>query len=172
MIALSEIKLYDIILIKNNSLTGRLIRLVTGFKYNHVLLVVEYMGEKYVADATSKGFYPRMMLDQWLYQKHRAGCKIAILRENRSNKTTLPARSKRMRRIRLITGTKYDKMALAIFHLINQITGKYLGSKSIKRVVCSEAIAYIYLEYFPEYWKATPKDIYNNPMIKVVHEDI
>jgi hypothetical protein len=139
------------------------IRFITGFEYNHVGIVVKYLDKLYVLEAKARGFHPTLSLDNWIKEKSERGDRVAILRDkNNSSKEAVYGRLEK------IAGNNYEFLNLLFFQIIKIVTGRWLGSKDSSTVICSEAVAYAYKDYFDNPYEATPVEIFYNDNFKLI----
>lgn len=159
MIDIKEIKAGDIMLIgSKKGLVPKTIRYFTGCKYNHAGIVVDYLGDLYMLEAQERGFHPSNRLDNWLEEKEKKGDTLLFLRA----KEPIDIRKVYLNLSEMV-GAGYEFSNLVFFQLIKAATGKYMGSRDSKRVICSEAVAYAYPQFFDEPFSTTPEEIFNNP---------
>jgi len=129
------------------------IRFFTKCYYNHSAIIVSNWGKVYVAEAASKGIIVTPFED-W-----KTDLEYSVYRPKFMVKEKLVAR-----KIMCKQGyTGYDFSGTLFHQLVYQVSNVWIGrkgKKSEKRQYCSEYIAWIYQEYFPEYWKVAPDDIY------------
>ena len=152
---------FDIIFLKSNGFIPKAIRYFTKCEYNHVGIIHMYQGELYVFEAVSKGFIPTSTLEDWKLEKEVKGEKWCIISPN--IRVTAIEKIKKSNRIKELTGKKYEFVSLLFYQLIYQISKKWIGSKNNNRVICSEAVAYVYKECFEDWYKTDPQDIYDSP---------
>ena len=158
-IDINRIQTGDILLYKNKGFLPRAIRWFTRTDVNHVSIAVEMWGEMFVFESIGKGFVPQRIEDSI------RGADITVMKPNYRIDE---------RQISLLTASmsghhRYDFFALLVHQPIYTITkrlfgkGKWIGrrdEKAIKRLYCSEAIAYIYNYFTPsimkQWWKYYP----------------
>ena len=162
-----DFKTLDILLVgSKKGFLPKMIRKFTKSKYNHVAIVVEYCGMLYVAEAVKKGFLPTYKLEDWIRGQKIKGNSVCVKRK--PGFMTIKDKDKYYQRVRQITGARYDYANLLFFQLIKSVFRLYIGNKNRKKVICSEAVAYVYLEVFPKWWKVSPDEIYKNEYFKEV----
>jgi len=141
------------------------IRKVLKTWYNHIAIVVFIWGKPYVAESTSGGVKITPLLE-WIRDY-----KLIIKRPK-----SLLSEKKIASRIMEYQGfTGYDYISLVWYQLILQITGKWHGKErdaADDKLYCSEYAALVYKEQFPEWWKTTPKDLFEKLEQEVVYSDV
>lgn len=179
MIKETEIKIYDVLLThrKVDSISPEAwllapsIRFFTNSYYNHIDIVVEVLGEKWVMGAVAGGFIPHTRLEDWLaqYPKRR---EFAVLRYDWSELKEADV----YQHLRQLAGNKYDWNGTLGDGFIDAIKSKFFKKEhnwnkrkqNADKVNCSEGIAYVF--DMPESYKAIPKDIYEYQLFKVLFE--
>jgi len=156
----TELKPLDIILIGGDNLIGKIIRKITKCEYSHVGIIIEHLGELYVCEAKAKGFYPTQPIVEW-FDTHPGSVKVLRAKMEMPKKVGY-------QRLADLMGKGYEFKNLLFFQLIKEITGKWFGSKDSKRLICSEAIAWVYKEYFKKPYLVTPKIILNSDKFREV----
>lgn len=137
------------------------IQLFTKCKYNHVAIITEYLGELFITEAVAKGFVPTMSLEEYLYEIDRKKEKeIIVLEPIQEYAQHIQVTYNRLKQI---ANKGYEFLNLTVYQLVKQLTGKWIGSKNSKRVICSEAVAYAFPSIFSDYYKIDPEDFYNCP---------
>lgn len=140
------------------------IRKVLKTWYNHIAIVVFVWGKPYVAESTSGGV-KITPLDKWVrdYQ-------LIIKRPK-----TILSESRIAQRIMRYQGfTGYDYISLVWYQVLLQITGKWHGKKrdaADDKLYCSEYVALVYKEDWIEWWKVTPRDLFENVDQDIVYVD-
>lgn len=137
------------------------IRKVLKTWFNHVAIYVELYGKPFVAEST-KGGVRIIPFDKW--------SKDSII-EIKTPKFFEPQNEVGQKIMAYQGFTGYDYISLVWFQVILQATGKWKGEKgpkAQKKLYCSEYAALIYHQQFPEWWKTTPKDLYNSDKFKKV----
>jgi hypothetical protein len=156
----------DIVFLQSKGFIPSIIRKLTKCEYNHVGIIHFYEGDLYVFEAVSKGFIPTSTFEDWKLEKDLKGEKWCVITPKKENNEW--DRKVRCLRIKELVGKKYEFISLLFYQLIYQISKKWIGTKNTKRVICSEAVAYVYRDYFPNYFKADPQDIYDSEEFKKV----
>lgn len=156
MINLEKVQKHDVVLVSSKSLIGRAIQKATKFDYNHVAIVIELNHELFIAEAVSSGFRPTFTLNEYIEIANKKGKKLLFLR----SKSIIPNDKTIGERVNELMNKKYEFVNLVFFQLVKQITKKWIGTKNTNRVICSEAVAYCYQEFFPAYYKTEPEEFY------------
>lgn len=151
------IKPLDIVLLSSGGLIPRLIKRFTKFEYNHAGIVIEHLGKLYICEAQERGFNPTHELEAWKKLKDERGDSYIFLRPKEPFDKALG-----YDRLDSLIGAGYEFLNLTFYQLVRIFTGKYIGPKSDKRVICSEAVAHVYKDYFDKPYLVTPKEIYDN----------
>lgn len=158
-----HIKPFDVLLLSSKGFVPKAIQFFTKFEYNHVAIVIPYANELYVVEAQERGFHPSKTLTNWLEEKNKKGNCVAVLRSKKElDEQVMYTRFKNL------VGANYEFVNLVFFQLIKVFTHKWFGSKDNKTVICSEAIAWIYEDYFEKPYQVTPKEIFKNENFEVV----
>ena len=157
-INLEKIQPFDVVLVHSQSTVGKLIQKATRFEYNHVGIVVEFNGVLFIAEAVQQGFKLTETLENFIKIARKKDKKLLFLR----SKTNEPSKEKIGERLNELMNKKYEFINLLFFQLVKVTTGKWIGTKNINRVICSEAVAYCYQEYFADFYKVEPKEFYNS----------
>ena len=179
LIKINEIEIYDVLLThrKVDSISPEAwllapsIRYFTDSYYNHVDIVVEVLGEKWVMGAVIGGFVPHTRLEDWLkqYPKRR---EFSVLRYDWSELKEADI----YQHIRQLAGNKYDWNATLGDGFIDAIKSKFFKKEhnwrkrqqNNDKVNCSEAIAYVF--DLPNSYQATPKDLFESEVFKNIFE--
>lgn len=131
------------------------IRLILGTWYNHVAIYVEIWDADHVAESSAGGVQNRP-LKKWArdYEVEVKRCEY------------VGGKKEIARNIMRYQGyTGYDYISLLFFQLIYQTLGIWIGKtkdKAIKKLYCSEYVALIFKDLFPNWWVVTPKDLYKS----------
>ena len=160
----SKIQVFDIILVstKRNPISW-LIQKATNCKYNHAAIVGECFDELWVYEAKSKGFYPTKPLSKWIKDHEDNGDELCFLKP----KDYTMRRKNGFDKISDLLGKNYEFLNLTIFQLFRIVFSVYPGPKNSNQVICSEAIAKIYDDIFPNYWQTTPKEIFEEEKLMI-----
>ena len=154
-----EVKPLDIVLLgSKKGFVPKAIRLFRKSTYNHAGIVAEYLGELYIVEAQERGFHPTKTVEEWIKEKKEKGDKVVFLRASKPFDLNLG-----YSRLKSMVGAGYEFFNLTFYQVIKALTGKWYGTKDSKRVICSEAVAWVYEEYFEEPFSTTPDEIYENP---------
>jgi len=142
---------------KLKDLPAPVIRWLTKCYYNHVGIIGECLGELWVFEAVGKGFIPTHRLEDYLLTigKER---EVAILEPKKARPIAWIYSN-----ISEIVGKNYDFKSLLWYQLFYQITGRWkgkTGKNATDTIYCSEAIAYIFPDIFPEPWLVAPNMIW------------
>lgn len=140
-----------------------LIRLFADIKYNHVGIVVENWEVPFINEAVFKGVIP-------IEAKSRLKGKHVRIAEV---ETDMLERQIAVRANSKLGRTGYDFSGLLFHQLILQLFGVWIGrkgEKAGKKMYCYEYVAWIYEEYFPEWWSINPKFIWGHPEVKIIFE--
>ena len=156
----NELKPLDVILIGGDNLIGKVIRKITKCEYSHVGIIIEHLGELYVCEAKAKGFYPTKPVREW-FLTHPGRVKVLRAKMEMSKKVGYE-------RLGRLIGNPYEFTNLVVYQLINEYTGKWIGTKGSKKLICSEAIAWVYKEYFDKPYLVTPKIILNSDKFREI----
>lgn len=152
---------------KLKDIPAPVIRRLTHCYYNHVGMIVSYLGKLWILEAVENGFVATMPLEKYV---SRIGKDIEIC--VMSPKAQRPAHQV-YDNIEDIVNKKYDFISLLWFQLRYQFTkiwkGK-TGSGADGSVYCSEAIAEGFPDIFPEPWLTTPADIFYSKDLKTDYE--
>lgn len=137
------------------------IKWFTKCKYNHVAIITEYLGELFITEAVAKGFVPTMSLEAYLKEiEEKKDKEILILEPYAFYTQHIQVTYNRLKQV---ANKGYEFLNLTLFQIIKQLTGKWIGTKDSKRVICSEAVAYAFPMIFPEPWKVDPQDFFVSP---------
>jgi len=159
-----EIKPLDIILVgTKKGFVPWAIKKFTKCKYNHAAIVAECLDELWVYEAQAKGFYPTKRLDQWIMDHEKNGDYLCFM----DSKETLLEKRKGFQRISRLIGKNYEFLNLTLFQLSRIFFSKFPGPKNNNQVICSEAVAYVYQEYFPKHYQTTPKELLESDNLKI-----
>lgn len=151
-----DIKVGDVVMSRDKGLLPRLIRAFTGATYNHAGIVIESCGDLCVLESLARGTMVRYTMDDWMKKNLDRQERFVVLRPGYDE-----WKSKFKLRLRDVRGKQYGYTDL-IRQAIYQITGRWFANKKRKHlhtVYCTELIAYIYQEVFPEYWKVAPDEL-------------
>jgi hypothetical protein len=165
MINLEKVQKYDVVLVSSKSIVGRLIQKATKFEYNHVGIVVPFNGTLWIAEAVAQGFKLTHTLTDYQKIANKKGKKLLFLRSKiEVHENTIKER------ISFLMNKKYEFANLVFFQLFKQFTKKWIGTKNANRVICSEAVAYCFQEYFPKWYKVEPEEFYYSQDFRQVLE--
>jgi len=145
----------DVLLVSSSNWLGEKIQDFQKCKWNHagIFLIIE--NELYLCDAQKHGI--RLIR----FKEYKTSSRLMILRPKRK-----VHRKKLVHFILPYVGnTPYDFVSLVLYQPIRFLFGKWIGRKNKeanKRFTCSEWVAYIYKDVFPEWWKAAPVDLFNS----------
>ena len=135
-----------------------LIKKATGCKYNHAVIVAECLDELWVYEAREKGFYPTKPLHRWVYENEEKGNLMCFM----SPKKLVLSKKIGFQRISNLIGKNYEFLNLTLFQLFRILFSKFPGPKNNNQVICSEAVAKVYEEIFPDNYQTTPKEIFES----------
>ena len=134
-----------------------IIRKISGSTWSHSAVVVDIWGRTFICEALATGIVIRP-LEEW-----GEGAIVSVSRPKN------PADQRKFSSLALSqVGYKgYDYSSLIWFQLLYQITGRWYGhttasKKTAQKFYCSEFAAWLYQEIFPEWYKTTPQDCFNN----------
>ncbi len=143
-------KEFDLILVHKTSIQHKIISKFIKSKWNHCGTVVTSYGELMVSEALSKGVETRLRLEDWIKEQEIKGYQLKFRRPTSID-------NKAGQRYNDIKGRGYEFKSLAFFHIVKIVTKKWIGTKNIDKVICSELSAYI--RGIKEYWLMTPDDL-------------
>lgn len=155
--------------LKFDVLPAPIIRQVTKCYYNHVAMIGRCADTLFVFEAVGKGFIPTKPLEEWLEEFEKGVREFMVLRPYGEVTT------KRINKnIEILIGNGYNFQALGFTFLYYYLTGKWKGKtgepSKDEKIVCSQAVAYAYKMFFPEWWKISGADIYASKYFKIVYE--
>ena len=158
------IKPLDVILIgTKKGFVPWAIKKATKCKYNHAAIVAECLDELWVYEAQAKGFYPTKKLDQWIKDHEEKGNLLCFMEP----KSFSLEKKTGFERISKLIGKNYEFLNLTLFQLSRIIFSKFPGPKNNNQVICSEAVAKVYEEHFPENYQTTPKELFESNHLKI-----
>ena len=159
VITIEQVQTGDILLYKSKGFLPRAIRWFTRTDVNHVSIAIEMWGEMFVFESIGKGFVPQRIEDSI------RGKDITVMKPT----FNINSRELSIFTVSMAGHHRYDFASLLFFQPIYTITKRLFGKgwwigkkdeKAIKRLYCSEAIAYIhnyfYTSVMTNWWKYYP----------------
>ena len=149
-----ELKHCDILLCYSGSVLAKIIRGVTSSKYNHLAIVLKVNDSYMISESQMEGV-SLIEFENW-QKKYNYKFDIArlILTESESYDIEYKV-------ITCANVVKYDFKNLLLHQIIKiklKIWIGKIGKRATKKQICSEYIAY--LIDMPDYYKASPEDVY------------
>ena len=150
----------DIVLYRHKSLIAFLVRLFTGFKYNHA------------------GIY----CNGSIYESDRNGVQVSTIQEAFKNVSRYcilrPKQKQPLCPCKMATAyydnknIRYDYINLIFYQIPYRLFGIWLGKRTIDRMTCAEYIACCFPALYSaaESDKVSAKELYSNPAFDVVYE--
>lgn len=144
-----------------------LIRFFTGAYFNHVEIVIVLYGEPFLVGAVRRG----VLLRSAAQRLQGRNIVIKELREGYKGDGRLQITRSR---ILETVGRKYDFISLFWYQLKYQLFKTWKGRKgksAANRLYCSEAVALVYSDLFPEWYSTDPEDLLNSNFFKFVYKN-
>lgn len=136
------------------------IRKIGGIKYNHARALINENGELYAIEAV----YPEVVKTPWIDIINDDEIEaVMILRAKDVDQID---EAKYIAEAKALVGLPYDKPALLLHQLVQQITKRIKLSIWIGRIkkkamgmwYCYEIVAYLRRDIFPKFWRIDPED--------------
>lgn len=169
---LQEIRTGDTLLVDSGSWLAKMIKKFQRCRYNHAGMFVWIDEKLYICEADKYGICLTDFMD-YIFKKNDLLClrpKFKIEPEQVRN-ISLPK----------CGHAKYDKFNLVLHQVVRYITGKrvWIGRREPEadnKFICGEWVEYIYHkctggEYFKDWYKEAPEDIYNSEHFYHYHID-
>jgi hypothetical protein len=157
----NEIQTGDILLVHGRWALARAIQFVTRSKWNHAGIFCWVWDELFVVEAEKEG----LQFTKWSDPKYANGKPLDRKLKIRKPVTAFPDhKALSVFMAKFIGKTRYDFASL-IYHVHMARKGEWKGKTGVKasnRFTCSEWVAFVYnvyRDFFPEWWKAAPREI-------------